>query len=76
MIFGEVTTGASNDIEQATKIARAMITQYGMNNDFDMVAMETSATAWPLRAHGRSHDRQPHAFLYLIKQHSSSDILR
>lgn len=41
VIFGEVTTGASNDIEQATKIARAMITQYGMNNDFDMVAMET-----------------------------------
>ena len=39
--FGQITTGASNDIEQATKIARAMITQYGMNDEFDMVAMET-----------------------------------
>ena len=41
VIFGEVTTGASNDIEQATKLARAMITRYGMSDDFDMVAMET-----------------------------------
>ena len=39
--FGSVTTGASNDIEQATKLARAMITRYGMSDDFDMVAMET-----------------------------------
>ena len=39
--FGHVTTGASNDIEQATKLARAMITRYGMSEDFDMVAMET-----------------------------------
>ncbi|MBF1104582.1 MAG: ATP-dependent metallopeptidase FtsH/Yme1/Tma family protein [Solobacterium sp.] len=39
--FGQVTTGASNDIEQATKIARAMITRYGMSEEFDMVAMET-----------------------------------
>ena len=39
--FGQVTTGASNDIEQATKLARAMITRYGMSKDFDMVAMET-----------------------------------
>ena len=41
VMFGSVTTGASNDIEQATKLARAMITRYGMSDDFDMVAMET-----------------------------------
>ena len=39
--FGSVTTGASNDIEQATKLARAMITRYGMSDDFGMVALET-----------------------------------
>ncbi len=39
--FGSVTTGASNDIEQATKLARAMIARYGMSKEFDMVAMET-----------------------------------
>ncbi len=41
VVFGEVTTGASNDIEQATKLARAMITRYGMNDEFGMVALET-----------------------------------
>ena len=41
LVFGLVTTGASNDIEQATKIARAMITQYGMSDEFGMTAMET-----------------------------------
>ena len=41
VVFRSITTGASNDIEQATKLARAMITRYGMNEDFDMVALET-----------------------------------
>jgi cell division protease FtsH len=41
IIFGTVSTGASNDIEQATKLARAMVTRYGMSKEFDMVAMET-----------------------------------
>ena len=41
VVFGEITTGASNDIEQATKLARAMITRYGMSDEFDMAAMET-----------------------------------
>ena len=41
MIFGSFTTGASNDIEQATKIARAMVTRFGMSDEFDMMALET-----------------------------------
>lgn len=41
VVFNQVTTGASNDIEQSTKLARAMITRYGMTDEFDMVAMET-----------------------------------
>ena len=41
LVFHSVSTGASNDIEQATKLARSMITRYGMSKDFDMVAMET-----------------------------------
>ena len=46
VVFGEITTGASNDIEQATKLARAMITRYGMSDDFDMVALETVNNAY------------------------------
>ena len=41
IVFGQITTGASNDIEQATRLARAMITRYGMNDEFGMVALET-----------------------------------
>ncbi|MDY5784381.1 MAG: cell division protein FtsH, partial [Gemmiger sp.] len=46
IVFNEITTGASNDIEQATKLARAMITRYGMSDDFDMVALETVNNAY------------------------------
>ncbi|MBE5796043.1 MAG: ATP-dependent zinc metalloprotease FtsH [Clostridiales bacterium] len=46
LIFGSATTGASNDIEQATKLARAMITRYGMSEEFGMVAMETMENAY------------------------------
>ena len=41
VVFHSITTGASNDIEQATKLARAMLTRYGMSDEFDMVALET-----------------------------------
>ena len=46
VVFGSVTTGASNDIEQATKLARAMITKYGMSKEFDMVAMEVETNKY------------------------------
>jgi len=45
-VFHSISTGASNDIEQATKLARAMITRYGMSEDFDMVALETVANQY------------------------------
>ena len=46
LIFNSVTTGASNDIEQATKLARAMITRFGMSEKFGMVALETQSNAY------------------------------
>lgn len=46
VVFNKVTSGASNDIEQATKLARAMITRFGMTSDFDMVALETVNNAY------------------------------
>lgn len=46
VVFGSITTGASNDIEQVTKLARAMITRYGMSEDFDMVAMEVQTNQY------------------------------
>ncbi len=46
IVFHSVTTGAANDIEQATKLARAMITRYGMSKEFDMVAMEVQTNQY------------------------------
>ena len=46
LIFHSITTGASNDIEQATRMARALVTRYGMTDDFDMVALETVNNAY------------------------------
>ena len=69
LIFGSITTGASNDIEQMTKLARAMITRYGMSDEFGMMALETvNVSTWvetlllhvPLRQQQSSMKKQKH----------------
>ena len=61
LVFHSVTTGASNDIEQATKLARAMITRFGMSDEFDMVAMETVTNQYLSRMVLQgSHQGVPH----------------
>ena len=59
IVFSCVTTGASNDIEQATKLARSMITRYGMSKDFDMAAMQSSAGIWARRKYSWQKNVSP-----------------
>ena len=73
VIFGSVTTGASNDIEQATRLARAMITRYGMNEDFDMVALETVTNQYlggdaSLACSAETQSEIDHKVVELVKQ--------
>ena len=73
IIFGSVTTGASNDIEQATRLARAMITRYGMNEDFDMVALETVTNQYlggdaSLACSAETQSEIDHKVVELVKQ--------
>ncbi len=73
IIFGSVTTGASNDIEQATKIARAMVTRYGMSQDFDMMALETVTNQYlggdtSLSCSGETSSKVDQEVLRIIKE--------
>ncbi len=73
VVFGEITTGASNDIEQATKLARAMITRYGMSDDFDMVALETVTNQYlggdaSLACSAETQTQIDHQVVALVKQ--------
>ena len=83
VVFGSVTTGASNDIEQATKLARAMITRYGMSDDFDMVTLETVTNQYlggdaSLACSAESQTRIDQQVVALVKrEHQKAlDILR
>ena len=73
VVFGSVTTGASNDIEQATKLARAMIARYGMSEEFDMVAMETVTNQYlggdaSLACSAQTQDRIDRQVVAVVKQ--------
>lgn len=82
VVFGSITTGASNDIEKATKIARAMLTQFGMSDEFDMVALETVTNQYlggdsSLACSAKTQDEIDRLVVKLIKeQHKKArDIL-
>lgn len=73
VVFGSITSGASNDIEQATRLARAMITRYGMNEDFDMVALETVTNQYlggdaSLACSAETQSEIDHKVVELVKQ--------
>ena len=79
VVFHSVTTGASNDIEQATKLARAMITRYGMSEDFDMVALETVTNQYlggdaSLACSAETQTRIDHQVVALVKKEHAKAI--
>ena len=79
VVFGEITTGASNDIEQATKLARGMITRYGMSEEFDMVALETVTNQYlggdaSLACSAETQTRIDHQVVALVKKEHAKAI--